>query len=84
VLTQDTTDYFVSAKNARLIEWNVDVLVRLHKQVEARRKHECTRSYKYQKPVDNGHDSDHTVIDEIKEIITLPTFSGVSASDEEI
>jgi hypothetical protein len=64
------------AKTERLIDWNVEVLLRLLKQVVARRKHLGRETV----GVDGTEDlmlkpaRGQTVLDEVKEIITLPQF----------
>jgi class 3 adenylate cyclase len=65
----------VCAKTARLTMWNVDVLATLLKQVHA------GRGGKNVSPLEVDSESDtysgqQTVLEEVKEIIHLPTFSG--------
>lgn len=61
-------------KTSRLIDWNVDVLLSLLKQIVARRK-VTTREAK---PLDDfallERQPESTVIDEVTEIIRLPEF----------
>jgi class 3 adenylate cyclase len=62
------------AKTARLVKWNVDVLANLLKQVHAQRDDANAALLEAQSDVAQfGH---QTVLDEVKEIIHLPTFSG--------
>jgi class 3 adenylate cyclase len=75
LLSKDETDYFVTAKTARLIEWNVDVLLRLLKQVEGGRSSSRADSLNIKPQSDHGRVSDRTVLDEVREIISLPTFN---------
>jgi class 3 adenylate cyclase len=65
----------VSDKTTRLIKWNVDVLIRLLKQVEARRS--CSDNVEATTAlVENDEKgADQTVLDEVKEIVQLPTFN---------
>ena len=66
-------------KTSRLIDWNVDVLLSLLKQIVARR--EITRNNDEPppnlKPLERPHGK--TVIDEVTEIITLPEFDAKTA-----
>ena len=67
-----------SDKTARLIEWNVDILQRILKQIVARRNLTMTKGKGKQKRKDQEEtiksDSGMTVIDEVREIIELPKF----------
>jgi Adenylate and Guanylate cyclase catalytic domain len=71
-------------KTERLIDWNVEVLLRLLKQVVARRKHQGRETMGVAGTEDlmlkpaRGQ----TVLDEVKEIITLPQFDSSSANIE--
>ena len=58
-------------KTSRLVQWNVDVLLRLVKQIAARRKSRPTsfQEHKF------SSSSFTNPIDEVKEIITLPGFA---------
>jgi class 3 adenylate cyclase len=70
----------VCAKTARLVMWNVDVLANLLKQVHAERDASNVAAVK-----EKGEDallSKQTVLEEVKEIIHLPTFSGQKAKNE--
>lgn len=69
-------------KTERLIDWNVEVLLRLLKHVVGRRRSQGVEST-------YGSDGDdltlkpargQTVLDEVKEIITLPKFDSASMS----
>ena len=63
-------------KTSRLVEWNVDVLLRLIKQIVARRK-SCPLSPEQKaSPQEERYISTHVTspLDEVKEIITLPGF----------
>jgi 3'5'-cyclic nucleotide phosphodiesterase len=69
----------LDSKAGRLVEWNVDVLLRLLKEIVARRL-SCSKSNSStDRPneerfssIDNTH-----ALDEVKEIITLPNFEEV-------
>jgi hypothetical protein len=63
-------------KTSRLVEWNADVLLRLVKQIVARRK-SCPLSPEQKaSPQEDRYTSNHVTspLDEVKEIITLPGF----------
>ena len=66
-----------STKTQRLVDWNAEVLLRLLRQIMASRK----KSPKGAKTTsllhwDSCAGSDATVLDEVKEIIELPKFTG--------
>jgi class 3 adenylate cyclase len=64
----------VQSKTNRLVEWNVEVLMRLLKQIEARRR-VLTKINPPRVADANEYElssDDHMVIDEVREIITLP------------
>jgi hypothetical protein len=71
-------------KTERLIDWNVEVLLRLLKQVVARRQHQGRETMGLAGTEDlmlkpaRGQ----TVLDEVKEIITLPQFDSSSLNIE--
>jgi class 3 adenylate cyclase len=68
----------LSDKTARLVKWNVDVLANLLKQVHARRNDTNVA------PLEEvTHLSKQTVLEEVKEIIHLPTFSGQTTNDSD-
>ncbi|EEC43180.1 predicted protein [Phaeodactylum tricornutum CCAP 1055/1] len=72
----------VSNKTSRLIDWNVDVLSRLIKQIVARRKASKVpkkdSSKQYFCPGDN-RGAGTTVLDEVTEILALPEFDADAA-----
>jgi class 3 adenylate cyclase len=72
----------VCAKTARLVMWNVDVLANLLKQVHAERDGANIT------PLEEASGvtvlSKLTVLEEVKEIIHLPTFSGQKAKNQEM
>jgi len=73
------------SKTARLIEWNLDVLLRLLKQIVARRKASGLPPYgntDVENSVQFG-DEGQTTIDEVAEIITLPNFNAKAAAMQE-
>jgi hypothetical protein len=64
-------------KTARLVDWNVDVLLRLIKLIVARRKSCSLPPDQKAPPNEDRYKSTHTTtspLDEVKEIITLPGF----------
>jgi class 3 adenylate cyclase len=67
-------DQAACAKTARLVKWNVDVLANLLKQVNAQR--DDTNVEPLEAESDVTQLSHQTVLEELKEIIHLPTFSG--------
>ena len=69
-------------KNARLIEWNVEVLVGLLKRVVARRK-ASQGARKGSVGKDDTVQSSGMTIDEVCEIIQLPKFDAESAKREQ-
>ena len=68
----------MSAKTERLIKWNADILANLLKQVQARRQEDEDGGTGESKIVDlqEPRSEDHTVLEEVKEIIHLPTYKG--------
>jgi class 3 adenylate cyclase len=70
-----------SRKTARLVKWNVDVLTNLLKQIHARRDGKSVAPLEVEVSV--KHLSQQTVLDEVKEIIHLPDFSGQAGKDPE-
>ena len=77
-----------SNKTKRLIEWNVDVLKRLLKEVVARRQATMDRKQKsqteiYQPEMEHNQEAGKTVIDEVVEIIHLPKYNAKSTVDPE-
>jgi len=77
-------ELLASGKASRLVDWNVDVLKRLLKQVIARRHTSSNRAavLKSLYP-DIGRESSGTVLDEVKEIVTLPDFDSKAAKQQE-
>ena len=63
------SDSVAFKKSNRLIGWNVDVLARCLKQIVAMRQPGLTQKYDYQHIYDKPG---QTVLDEVKEIISLP------------
>ncbi|GKY99150.1 hypothetical protein MPSEU_000870500 [Mayamaea pseudoterrestris] len=65
----------VSDKIARLIEWNCEVLIRILKQIAARRLATAHLEVSDQTANENAYmQADTAVIEEVKEIISLPDF----------
>jgi hypothetical protein len=74
-----------AGKQKRLIEWNVDVLLRLLKQIVARRR-ACGLSEHGSNCVESKVqfvEPGKTVIDEVREIIVLPKFNAKAATKHE-
>jgi class 3 adenylate cyclase len=69
------------AKTARLVKWNVDVLANILKQIRPRR--DGTNVAPLETDSDVTHLSEETVLDEVKEIIHLPTYRGQTANDQD-
>ena len=70
-------------KTTRLIDWNVDVLVRLLKQILAHRQSAAKTIGS--KPNEARYQNRSTLImDEVKEIIVLPEFDSAAALAEEL
>jgi len=66
----------VSAKTRRLIDWNVEILIRLLREIEAQRS-ATTRKNSIRRSANETvlHPAEgQTVLDEVSEIITLPKF----------
>ena len=61
-----------SSRMARLIDWNVDVLTRVLKQIQGRRRSLGTNRKQFDDTKDTFQGS---ILDEVKEIITLPHFN---------
>lgn len=82
-----------SSTNTRLVDWNVDVLLGLLKRVVAVRKSTLTSSASSFSPEKTGEHvasigtgttqtTGTTVLDEVKEIITLPNFDAALATEQ--
>lgn len=72
------------AKAIRLIEWNVDVLLRLLKLIEARRRACLIPEAEATPPHEARFTmSGQSTIDEIKEIVALPKFRDVAVQQED-
>jgi class 3 adenylate cyclase len=72
----------VCAKTARLVMWNVDVLANLLRQVHAGRDDTNVAPLEADRDA-TSYLSEETVLDEVKEIIHLPTFSGQKAKNQD-
>ncbi len=70
----------LDAKTKRLVQWNVDVLVRQLQQIIEHRQVCLTLSEAGDLPVESRYDENNELscIDEVKEIITLPAFVEVN------
>jgi negative regulator of replication initiation len=81
-----TADDLAADKTQRLIEWNVEVLLRLLKQVEAKRQ--AKQIHNAPEPLDEkavllGQIEGKTVIDEVKEIVNLPRYKARDAIEQQ-
>jgi hypothetical protein len=85
--TRTTADDLAADKTQRLIEWNVEVLLRLLKQIVAKRL--AKQTHYAPQPIDekifllDQIGEGKTVIDEVKEIVNLPGFRARDAIDQE-
>jgi hypothetical protein len=70
----------LDGKTSRLVDWNVDLLLRSLREVVARRQALCVKSQtkEYSLSAPTGA----TVLDEVKESITLPQFDAEAARHE--
>ncbi|GKY99152.1 hypothetical protein MPSEU_000870700 [Mayamaea pseudoterrestris] len=73
-----------SEKTMRLVEWNCDVLLRLIKQINARRKSTSTTRTSLVAEEHKYTQSGKLVIDEVQEIIRLPDFDQSSKKDADV
>jgi class 3 adenylate cyclase len=71
-----------SKKMARLIEWNIDVLLRLLKQIAAARGESPSEAHA-EHVAQSSSTMGKTVLDEVREIITLPKFDAEAAERQE-
>jgi hypothetical protein len=72
----------VSAKLSRLIDWNVDVLLRLLKSIVARRQALGNSRGASMPNEDFSRRENVTVLDEVREIITLPAYDHAMAKTQ--
>ena len=70
----------LDAKTKRLVQWNVDVLVRQLKQIKAHRQVCSKLSNRGDLPIESRYSrkNESSCIDEVREIITLPPFVTVN------
>lgn len=80
----DHPDGTLDSKTQRLVGWNVDVLLRLLKQIEARRRATAMKdsSAPNEAVFHTSNREKHGVLDEIKEIIALPKFQEVDNQED--
>jgi len=74
------------SKTNRLIEWNLDVLIRLIKLIVARRKASGLPEFGTDEDMEHRvlfSEEGATTIDEVAEIIALPTFNAEAATKQE-
>ena len=72
-----------SKRDTRLIDWNVDVLQRLLKQVVARRRSDGVAARPSAFDLTLSCKDGQTVLDEVCEIITLPKYEAVARKQED-
>lgn len=65
----------VSAKTARLIDWNKDMLLRLLKAIVARRQARNDTGPSAEPDENFDRAQGMTVLDEVKEVVSLPAFN---------
>jgi len=70
----DDDKFVLTPKMLRLVDWNVDQLSRLLKQIVGRRRVPRRQSNSKNSMYDNNLTECGTVLDEVKEVITLPNF----------
>jgi hypothetical protein len=71
-----------SQKMARLIDWNIDVLLRLLKQIAAARGEPPSKPH-VEHVAQSSSTTGKTVLDEVREIIALPKFDAEAAEKQE-
>ena len=72
-------DPHASAKQERLVKWNVEILLNLLRQIEARRSPKPTTAQSARSKLScqlSFVEDGKTVLDEVQEIISLPKFRG--------
>lgn len=67
-------------RSARLVDYNVDVLLRLLRNIACRRK--ALRIQQAEVVADFERPDGHTVLEEVQETIALPAFNAKAASRE--
>jgi len=70
----DDGKFVLTPKMLRLVDWNVDQLSRLLKQIVGRRRAPRRQSNSKNSTYDNNLAECGTVLEEVKEVITLPNF----------
>jgi class 3 adenylate cyclase len=78
---KSTVDTLSSKKMTRLIEWNVDVLLRLLKQIAAARSGPPSKPHA-EHVTQTSSKTGETVLDEVREIIALPKFDAEAAEKQ--
>ena len=75
-------------KQSRLVDWNVEVLRKLLKQIAARREFRALDASRAGSSIETSkdlvykRDSDKTILDEVSEVIALPKFDSKAAKRE--
>ena len=73
-------------KTTRLVDWNVDVLLRLIKLIVSRRKSCLIPQDQKKSPQEERYKTDESAtcpLDEVKEIITLPGFTEAKKQEDQ-
>lgn len=80
----DIPNEMFDSKTKRLVGWCVDVLLKLLKQIEARRRATAARESELPNEAlfHAANRENHGVLDEIKEIIALPKFQEVDNQED--
>ena len=82
--TVPTNGFTEITKLERLVDWNIDVLARLLKQVVARRRSRGTESTELSSSSHyNPEPNEGSILSEVKEIIALPRFDPVAFKNEQ-
>jgi len=64
----------LSKKNQRLIHWNVDILVKILRQIVARRQSLGKQGKRHVKPIKTTTGKGNNLIAEVKDVLALPQF----------
>jgi hypothetical protein len=81
--TMDAAAQIFDPKTTRLIDWNVDVLIRLLKHIVARREATPTKEETAPPNEEIFQQRGRPVMEEVKEIITLPKFNAKAVLEQE-
>jgi len=85
-LTQTVSHPGLDERTQRLVEWNVEMLTKILKEIGARRataeNRASSKSKKAAKPAQLQLNTGSTPLEEVKEIITLPEFDGRACASQ--